>query len=105
MTSSAPSLGLSFLLSSLKSEEQTVYFISVSILCVGRKCVLCDLLLCRADLDPIYYCELLKACPIKDDGDAKITSVTVTPKSGPQGEWSVAVCCGGVIAHSSASSL
>ena len=34
----------------------------------------------RADLDPIYYCELLKTCPIKDDGDANITYLTVTPK-------------------------
>ena len=33
----------------------------------------------RADLDPIYYCELLKACEIKDDGDATITNLTVTP--------------------------
>ena len=48
----------------------------------------------RADLDPIYYCELLRTCPIKDDGDAKITSVTVTPKQGPQGEWSVPVWWG-----------
>lgn len=39
----------------------------------------------RADLDPIYFCELLKTCPIKDDGDAKITSFTVSPQSGPQG--------------------
>lgn len=41
----------------------------------------------EADLDPIYYCELLKACPVKDNGDAKITSVTVTPKEGPQGQF------------------
>ena len=47
------------------------------------------LLVCRADLDPIYYCELLRACPIKDNGDAKITSLTVEPKSGPQGEQPV----------------
>ncbi len=36
----------------------------------------------KADLDPIYYCELLKACPINDNGDANITSFTVTPSSG-----------------------
>lgn len=39
----------------------------------------------NADLDPIYYCELLKACPIIDYGDANITSFTVTPSQGPQG--------------------
>ena len=33
----------------------------------------------RADLDPIYYCELLRACPVKDDGDAHIMSFTVKP--------------------------
>ena len=42
-------------------------------------------LVVRADLDPIYYCELGKLCPIKDDGDATIESLTVDPKSGPQG--------------------
>lgn len=41
----------------------------------------------KAQLDPIYMCELLKQCPIKDDGDAKITSFAVTPKSGPKGEF------------------
>ena len=39
----------------------------------------------RADLDPIYYCELLHLCPVKDDGDAKITSLTVNPTSVPRG--------------------
>ena len=34
----------------------------------------------RADLDPIYYCELLKLCPIKDDGDAHILSLLIKPK-------------------------
>ena len=43
-------------------------------------------LLHRADLDPIYYCELLKTCPINDNGDCKITSFTVSPTSGPQGK-------------------
>ena len=43
-------------------------------------------LVCRADLDPIYYCELLKTCPIKDDGDAKILSLHVTPNLVPRGE-------------------
>jgi hypothetical protein len=36
----------------------------------------------HADLDPIFYCELLKACPINDNGDAKITSFVITPTSG-----------------------
>lgn len=55
--------------------------------------VLCDLvgvdefvkIIDQADLDPIYYCELLKTCAIKDDGDATITSFTVAPISGSQG--------------------
>jgi hypothetical protein len=33
----------------------------------------------KADLDPIYYCELLKICPVKDDGDAHILSFVVKP--------------------------
>ena len=40
---------------------------------------------CRADLDPIYYCELLDVCVTNDNGDAKITDASVNPKSGPQG--------------------
>ena len=40
----------------------------------------------RADLDPIYYCEVIKLCPIFDNGDCKITDFEVSPKSGPQGE-------------------
>ena len=42
--------------------------------------------LTRADLDPIYYCELLNVCAIKDDGDAKITSLVVKPSIVPYGE-------------------
>ena len=38
-----------------------------------------------ADLDPIYYCELLDQCAVNDNGDATITNATVSPKSGPQG--------------------
>ena len=41
---------------------------------------------CRADLDPIYYCELLKVCPIFDKGDATILSLNVTPKAVPKGK-------------------
>ncbi|XP_003383827.1 PREDICTED: countin-1-like [Amphimedon queenslandica] len=39
----------------------------------------------EADLDPIYYCELLNQCEIKDDGDATITDLTVKPKLVPRG--------------------
>lgn len=39
----------------------------------------------KADLDPIYLCDLLKACPIDDNGAGKIDTVTVTPASGAQG--------------------
>jgi len=62
---------------------------------VGAICnILCDIegveefikLIEKADLDPIYFCELLKTCPIFDSGDATITNATVDPVSGPQGE-------------------
>ncbi|XP_060081667.1 countin-3-like [Ylistrum balloti] len=65
---------------------------------LGEVCVLlCDIvgidefvkLLQQADLDPIYFCELLKTCPINDNGDAKITTFTVTPSSGPQGQFRI----------------
>jgi len=39
----------------------------------------------RADLDPIYLCELLNTCTVNDVGDAKITSIVVNPAKGPQG--------------------
>ena len=61
---------------------------------VGIVCnILCDIvgvdefvkIIDRADLDPIYYCELLKSCKIKDDGDATINNFQITPLSGPQG--------------------
>ncbi|KAI8505681.1 hypothetical protein Bbelb_168700 [Branchiostoma belcheri] len=41
----------------------------------------------KADVDPIYYCELLNQCPIVDNGDATITLFDVNPKSGPQGDF------------------
>ena len=52
------------------------------------KCIhLCEFILnYRADLDPIYYCELLKTCTVKDDGDAKINSVVVSPEPVVYGE-------------------
>ena len=50
-------------------------------------------LLCppRADLDPIYFCELLKTCPINDHGDATIKDLSITPVTGPQGINTVCV--------------
>lgn len=53
----------------------------------------------RADLDPIYYCELLKTCPIKDDGDATINSLTVVPNQVPRGLilYVVKFCHNGVL--------
>jgi hypothetical protein len=37
------------------------------------------------DLDPIYFCELAKLCPVHDGGSARIDSLTVHPSSGPTG--------------------
>ena len=54
--------------------------------CLSLCLLLPSLSLTRADLDPIYYCELLNVCPIKDDGDAKITSLVVKPSIVPYGE-------------------
>lgn len=45
--------------------------------------------LLRSDLDPIYYCELLRACPVKDDGDAHILSFIVKPTDVVYGKYSV----------------
>ncbi|UJR10515.1 hypothetical protein I4U23_014718 [Adineta vaga] len=39
----------------------------------------------KADLDPIWYCEIAKMCPINDHGDAKITKFSVLPATGRQG--------------------
>jgi hypothetical protein len=42
----------------------------------------------KADLDPIYYCQLLKVCPIHDckaSVCANITTLAISPQSGPQG--------------------
>ncbi|CAF3984870.1 unnamed protein product [Rotaria sordida] len=32
-----------------------------------------------ADIDPIYYCETIKLCPINDNGDAKFKSFAILP--------------------------
>ena len=37
------------------------------------------------DLDPIYFCELVHACPIHDGGSAHLDKLTITPLSGPIG--------------------
>jgi len=58
---------------------------------------LCDLLcdgvgidefihiLITADIDPIYYCQVVDMCPVNDHGDAKFTNFGVYPQTGPQG--------------------
>lgn len=35
----------------------------------------------------------MNLCPVKDDGDAKITQLSVTPKSGPQGNVIKYIIC------------
>lgn len=37
------------------------------------------------DPDGIALCQALKVCPINDDGAANITSVVISPESGPRG--------------------
>ncbi|CAF3728116.1 unnamed protein product [Rotaria sp. Silwood1] len=37
----------------------------------------------KADLDPIYYCETMKLCPINDNGDAKFKSFVILPPHAP----------------------
>jgi len=39
----------------------------------------------NADLDPIWYCEIARLCPINDHGDAKITKFSILPATGVQG--------------------
>jgi len=39
----------------------------------------------KADLDPIWYCEIAKMCPINDHGDCKITTFSIIPAAGPKG--------------------
>ncbi|XP_076463460.1 countin-3-like [Babylonia areolata] len=65
---------------------------------LGEVCtILCDIagveefvkLIQKADLDPIYFCELINTCPVFDNGDASITDLTVDPASGPQGPRSI----------------
>ncbi|KAH3844335.1 hypothetical protein DPMN_086593 [Dreissena polymorpha] len=65
---------------------------------IGTVCnLLCDIvgieefikIVQNADLDPIYYCELLPLCPINDNGDAKFSVFEVNPTSGPQGKFDI----------------
>jgi hypothetical protein len=39
----------------------------------------------NADLDPIYYCELAKFCPVNDHGDCNVTQFSILPATGRQG--------------------
>ncbi|KAL4237230.1 hypothetical protein ACF0H5_001949 [Mactra antiquata] len=66
---------------------------------IGFVCtILCDVvgvkefvnIIQKADLDPIYYCELIPVCGVNDNGDAKFTTFDVSPKSGPQGVFQIA---------------
>ena len=38
-----------------------------------------------SDLDPIYFCELARACPVHDGGSARLDRLVVSPLSGPVG--------------------
>lgn len=38
----------------------------------------------QAKPDPIYFCELLDACPVVDGGAANITTTYIIPSTGPQ---------------------
>jgi len=39
----------------------------------------------NADIDPIWYCEIARMCPINDHGDCKITQFAIEPATGRQG--------------------
>jgi len=39
----------------------------------------------KADLDPIWYCEIAKLCPVNDHGDAKISKFSILPATGRRG--------------------
>jgi len=43
-------------------------------------------LLENSDLDPIYYCEIARFCPVKDDGDCNITRFSILPATGVKGQ-------------------
>ncbi|MCI3311102.1 saposin domain-containing protein, partial [Escherichia coli] len=65
---------------------------------LGAVCdILCDIagieefikLINKADLDPIYFCELIRQCPINDHGDARITDLAINPVVAPQGKRAI----------------
>jgi len=39
----------------------------------------------RADIDPIWYCEIAKMCAVNDHGDAKISKFSILPATGRKG--------------------
>ncbi|CAF4828356.1 unnamed protein product [Rotaria sp. Silwood1] len=49
-------------------------------------------LIIAADIDPIWYCEMARLCPINDHGDAKFIKFNVLPNTGPQGTTFVIDC-------------
>ncbi|XP_071080640.1 countin-3-like [Haliotis cracherodii] len=65
---------------------------------IGAVCnILCDVVgiddfvkfITKADLDPIYFCELTKMCPIFDQGDATLTELNILPLKGPPGDRTI----------------
>eukprot|EP00939_MAST-03C_sp_MAST-3C-sp1_P002553 g2553.t1 len=38
----------------------------------------------KADLDPLYFCQLVKLCPVDDNGAGSVTDLVVSPAEGPQ---------------------
>jgi len=71
------------LCSNLKGKtEQTVCNIACDV--VGLKEFVAALQ--KADLDPIYFCELVGVCKHDDNGAGSIDSITVAPASGAQGD-------------------
>jgi len=62
---------------------------------IGTICdIVCDVfgieefikLIEKADLDPIWYCEIAKMCPVNDHGDAHISQFAILPATGRQGQ-------------------
>ncbi|CAF0841460.1 unnamed protein product [Rotaria sordida] len=49
-------------------------------------------LIIKADINPIWYCELAKLCPVNDHGDAKFTNFGIAPKSAPDGSKFIFDC-------------
>ncbi|CAF0781842.1 unnamed protein product [Didymodactylos carnosus] len=49
-------------------------------------------LIIKVDIDPIWYCEIAKMCPINDQGDAKFTDFKIAPNTGKRGTTFVIDC-------------